>query len=391
MVTSDWGAIYKELGAKPVINATGSVTLLGGSTPVPEVKEAMDAADSAYIPLIDLQKAAGKIVANALGVPAAYFTSGAGSALTLVTAAMMAGDDDDKIQQLPNTAGMKDEILIQKRQRYWYDRCLELAGAKLVEFGTDEGTTEQDLIDAIGPNTVAVHYYAHEQDPADPNILSLETLIRIGHEKGIYVTVDAAGQIYPLENFGKYVRMGADFQCIAAKYMGAPHSTGFALGTEEMIHKISLQSFTGYETRRIRGVGRPQKMDRQEIVGVVAAVRRWMSMNHEDRLAQSEQMSNELAAPLKGVPGVKVEMNQNIIGHQPFGVFVDVDPEVTGMTNQQVVDALREYDPPIWTRVPDGASKITLHVFGLSEGQPALVGKAIRDVVSRSAAARKRN
>lgn len=383
MVTSEWGAIYKELGAKPVINATGSVTLLGGSTPVPEVKEAMDSADSAYIPLIDLQVAAGKAVAETIGVPAAYFTSGAGSALTLVTAAMMAGDDDDKIQQLPDTTGMKNEILIQKRQRYWYDRCLELAGAKLVEFGSDEGTTEQDLIDAIGPNTLAVHFFAHEQDPEDPHILPLEKLIEIGHDKGIYVTVDAAGQIYPLENFGKYVRMGADFQCIAAKYMGAPHSTGMALGTEDLIHKISLQSFTGYETRRIRGVGRPQKMDRQEIIGVVAAVKRWFSINHEDRLAQAERMSGELAAPLKGVPGVTVEMNTNIIGHQPFGVFVSVDPAVTGKTNQDVVDALREYEPAIWTRVPDGADRITLHMFGLDEGQPELVGNAIKDVVTR--------
>ena len=383
MVTSEWGAIYRELGARPVLNATGSVTLLGGSTPVKEVKEAMDAADSAFIPLIELQAAAGKVVADIIGVPAAYFTSGAGSALTLVTAAMMAGDDDDKIEQLPDTTGMKNEIVIQKRQRYWYDRCLELAGAKLVEAGTDEGTSEQDLIDAIGEKTMAVHFFAHEQDPADPKILPVETIIRIAHEKGVYATVDAAGQIYPLENFGKYVKMGADFQCIAAKYMGAPHSTGMALGTEEMIHLISLQSFTGYETRRIRGIGRPQKMDRQEMVGVVAAVKRWFSMNHEDRLARSEQMSNQLAAPLKGVPGVTVEMNQNIIGHQPFGVFVSVDPAVTGKTNQDIVDALKAYEPSIWTRVPDGASRITLHVFGLDEGQPEIVGKAIRDIVTR--------
>lgn len=382
MVTNEWGAIYRELGARPVINATGSVTLLGGSTPVQEVKDAMDAADSAFIPLIELQEAAGKVVAEAVGVPAAYFTSGAGSALTLVTAAMMAGDDDDKIQQLPNTAGMKDEILIQKRQRYWYDRCLELAGAKLVEFGSEDGTTEQDLIDAIGPQTVAVHFFAHEQDPTDPNLLSLEKTIEIAHEKGVYVTVDAAGQIFPLENFGKYVRMGADFQCIAAKYMGAPHSTGMALGTEELIHKISLQSFTGYETRRIRGIGRPQKMDRQEIVGVVAAVKRWFSINHEDRLAMSERLSNEMAAPLKGIPGVSIGMIQNIIGHQPFGVTVSIDPSVTGKSNQDVVDALRKYEPSIWTRVPDGADKITLHVFGLDEGQPELVGNAIKDIVT---------
>ena len=106
MIAPDWGDIYKALGAQPVINATGSVTLLGGSTPAPEVKEAMARADGAYIPLMELQEKAGRFIADMVDVPAAYITSGAGSALTLATAAIMAGDDDDKIQQLPDTTGM---------------------------------------------------------------------------------------------------------------------------------------------------------------------------------------------------------------------------------------------------------------------------------------------
>ena len=158
MMNTNWGDIYKELGAVPVINATGSVTMLGGSTPFPEVREAMERANGAYVPLMELEDRAGQAIANMLNVPAAYVTSGAGSALTLATAACMAGDDDDKIQQLPDTTGMKNEILIQTRQRYWYDRCLELAGAKLVEFGSAHGTTREDLELAIGPNTAAVHY-----------------------------------------------------------------------------------------------------------------------------------------------------------------------------------------------------------------------------------------
>ena len=145
MTATDWGSIYKELGAKPVINATGSVTMLGGSTPAPEVKEAMERAEGAYIPLMELEEKAGAAIAKMVNVPAAYITSGAGSALTLATAACMAGDDDTKIQQLPDTTGMKNEILIQERHRYWYDRCLELAGAKLVTFGNAEGTTREDL------------------------------------------------------------------------------------------------------------------------------------------------------------------------------------------------------------------------------------------------------
>jgi len=377
----DWGAIYKEMGAKPVINATGSVTLLGGSTPVPEVKDAMDAADSAYIPLIELEKVAGGRLAEMLGVPAAYITSGAGSALTLATAAFMAGTDDDKIQQLPDTTGMPNEILIQKRQRYWYDRCLELAGAKLVEIGDENSTTEDDLRNAISDRTAAVHYVVYEQRPVDPNVLTLEQVIEITHDAGKPVSVDAAGQIYPLENFGKYVKMGADFQCIAAKYMGAPHSTGFALGTEEVIDAIGRHSFVGYETRRIRGVGRPHKIDRQEIMGVVAAVERWLTLNHEERLSAAESQSQAIIAPLKGLPGVTAELNTNIMGHQPFGVFVSLDPDVVGFTNEDLVDKLKNGDPSIWTRVPDGETRLELHVFGLGEGEAELVGQAIAAAV----------
>ena len=376
MTAPDWGSIYKELGAKPVINATGSVTMLGGSTPAPEVKEAMDRAEGAYIPLMELEEKAGAAIAKMVNVPAAYITSGAGSALTLATAACMAGDDDTKIQQLPDTTGMKNEILIQERHRYWYDRCLELAGAKLVTFGNAEGTTREDLEKAIGPNTAAVHYYAVAQEP-DPKSLSLEDTIEIAHEKGIPVLVDAAGQIYPLDLFGSYVRMGADFQCTAAKYMSSPQSTGLAFGSEDMIRKLALQSFVSYEGRRIRGVGRPQKVDRQEMVGVVAAVRRWMTMNHEERLVDTETKCRNMLSPLLGIPGLTVELINNIIGHQPYGVTLEVDSDVTGITAHDIVDLLKAGDPPIWTRVREGDTGIVLHAFGLNEGEDKIVGERI--------------
>ena len=376
MTTFDWGSIYKELGVRPVINATGSVTMLGGSTPAPEVKEAMDQADGAYIPLMELEERAGEAIAKMVDVPAAYITSGAGSALTLATAACMAGDDDDKIEQLPDTTGMKNEILIQVRHRYWYDRCLELAGAKLVAFGTEEGTSRDDLEKAIGPSTAAVHYYAVAQEP-DSQALSLEDTIAIAHAKGVPVLVDAAGQIYPLDLFGSYVRMGADFQCTAAKYMGSPQSTGLAFGSEDMIRKLALQSFVSYEGRRIRGIGRPHKVDRQEMVGAVAAVRRWMTMNHEERLADTELKCWNMIAPLQGIEGVTAQLMDNIIGHQPYGVTLEIDASVTGISCHDVVDRLKQGDPPIWTRVRAGESGIVLHAFGLNEGEDTIVGSRI--------------
>ncbi len=376
MPGSDWGEIYRELGATPVINAIGSVTMLGGSTPFPEVKEAMERAGDAYVSLMDLEEKAGNAIAAMVDVPAAYVTSGAGSALTLATAAFMAGDDDDRIQQLPDTTGMRNEILIQRRQRYWYDRCLQLAGAKLVEFGSEQQTTRQDLVDAIGPATAAVHFYAVEQD-IDPQALSIEETIEVARAKGVPVMVDSAGQIYPLDNLGKYVRMGADFQCIAAKYMGAPQSTGLALGTEEMIRKLGYHSFVSYEGRRIRGVGRPHKVDRQEMVGAVAAVRRWVTLNHEERLSDAENKTRNISAPLRDIPGVDVQLIDNVVGHMPWGLDLKVDQAVAGLSIYDVVDRLKAGDPPVWTRVREGESWITIHVFGLKDGEDQIVGERI--------------
>ena len=376
MHEDSWGEVYKELGATPIINAIGSLTLLGGSTPPPEVRAAMEAANSAYVSLMELEEKAGGAIARALDVPAAYVTSGAGSALTLATAAFMAGDDDDKIQQLPDTTGMKDEILIQTRHRYWYDRCLQLAGAKLVEFGSAGHTTREDLERAIGPRTAAVHYTADEVAP-DSNALSLEATIEVAGAVGVPVMVDGAGQIYPLENLGKYVRMGAAFQCVAAKYLGAPQSSGLALGTEEMIRTLSLQSFASYEGRRVRGVGRPHKVDRQEIVGAVAAVKRWMSMDHEERLAEYERKSQVIIGALRGISGVEVALIDNELGHHPFGMSLHVDPAAAGLTVHDVVGQLKAGDPPIWTRVREGEDHIIIHVFGLKDGEERVVGERI--------------
>ncbi|MQG06553.1 MAG: hypothetical protein FI681_01900 [SAR202 cluster bacterium] len=390
MADDIFGEIYKEMGAKPIINAIGSVTLLGGSTPKPVVKEAMDRADAAYVNLPHLQEVVGKKIADYCNVPSAYVTSGAGAALALAGAAFMAGNDDDLIQQLPNTSGMKGEMLIQKCQRYWYDRCIEVSGAKLVEFGDELGAVESDLENAITEQTCGITWVANELSPGtvvgnniQTNPLSLEKVIEIAKKHGIYVLVDAAAQIYPLDILGKYIRMGADAQVIAAKYMGASQSVGLALGTEEMIGKIANQSFTGYEGRRIRGIGRPMKVDRQEIIGVTVAVNEWVTMNHEERLAEAEQQSNVMLAPLQNIKGVKAEIINNIIGNQPFGVRLEIDENIVGISAAELVQKLQDLDTPIWTRNGQNHEEnmIKLVPWALSPGQDKIVGEAIAKVL----------
>ena len=304
----------------------------------------------------------------------------------------MAGNDDNLIQQLPDTSGMKGEILIQKCQRYWYDRCVEVSGAKLVEFGEELSASESDFEGAINENTAGVLWVANELSPGtvvgnniQTNPLSLEKVIEIAKKNNIYVLVDAAAQIYPLDILGKYVRMGADAQVIAAKYMGASQSVGLALGTTEMIEKIANQSFTGYEGRRIRGIGRPMKVDRQEIIGVTVAVHEWVTMNHEERLAIAEEQSRVMLEPLKNIPGVNAEIIDNIIGNQPFGVKLEIDENTVGISAEELVEKLKDLDTPIWTRNGQNHEENTIKLvpWALNPGEDKVVGENIAKVLKK--------
>lgn len=374
--------IYSELGIKPIINAIGSVTLLGGSTQPEQVIQAMQSAQDMYVPMDELEQKAGDYIAKLFGAEACYITSGAGSALTLTTAAFMAGDDDDLIVKLPDTSGMKDEILIQSRQRYHYERCLTYAGAKLVEFGDKDKVTPDHLENSITEKTVAVHYVANETYH-DPNELSLEETIRIARKNNLFVMVDAAGQIYPLENLSKYSNMGADSVSYAAKYFGAPHSTGFVIGNKDLVNKVALQSFISYEMRRVRGVGRPQKIDRQEIIGAVEAAKMWMNINHEDRLAKAEKLCIKIASYIKDIEGIDVEVQKNTFGHDPHGVKITLTKE--GASLLDVQNALRDGDPRIWIRCDqdmDGnfnGNLTRISPFGLYQGEEDIVGKRLSE------------
>ena len=130
--------VYQELGVKPVINAMGFMTVLGGSRPSPGVQAAMNHASRYFADMEELLKRAGDIIAELLGGEAALVTPGCAAALALSSATCMADDDPDKIQQLPDTTGMKNEIIIQKSQRYHYDRCITIFGAKMIEAGDEQ-------------------------------------------------------------------------------------------------------------------------------------------------------------------------------------------------------------------------------------------------------------
>ena len=240
------GKVMAKLGVRPVVNAQGNLTTLGGSTSPAEIRAAMDEANEHWYEMEELLEKSGEFIAGVLGTESAYVTSGCAAALTLSTAACMAGDDPDKIGQLPDTTGMKNEFLIQKAQRYDFDRCFTLAGGKLVEVGGDEGCTAEELAAAIGPNTAAIAYPV--QTDWGSSVLPLDEAVRVAHEQNVPVIADAASQIYPLEYFQGSAQ-GADLVCFGAKYFGAPHSSGIVTGKKGLVHSVVRQGFVASKGR----------------------------------------------------------------------------------------------------------------------------------------------
>jgi L-seryl-tRNA(Ser) seleniumtransferase len=254
---------------------------------------------------------------------------------------------------------------------------MTIPGGRLVEIGSDEQTTVDDLEAAIGPQTAAIHYLA----PGDrsPGALPLETVIDVGHSNRVPIVVDAAGQVYPTDLLSRYVKMGADLVAYGAKYFGSVNSSGILTGNEELVGIARSHSFVGFEASPIRSFGRPMKMDRQEVVAVYGALRAWLTMNHEDRFAAYEARVSTLRSGLSGLGGVSLV---DLADDGPLeGLTVIVDPDIVGKTGADVVEDLRNGTPSIWVREFDSGDRFGIRLLTLTEGAEEIVIDRLREIL----------
>lgn len=367
--------IYETLGIRPIINAGGHMTVLGGSVLSPEVREAMESANTAYTLMDDVFDGAGKAIAGMLGTGGGLVTSGCYAALVQGAAAILAGSDPERIQQLPDTTGMKDEFLIQKATRYRYDRCVTVPGGKLVEVGDDDGCTAEQLRDAIGPQTAGILYFAAGE--RFPNSVSLPDAIDIAHAAGLPILVDAAAEIYPLERMRRVATSGADLVCFGGKYLGSGNSTGILCGDGEYVSMARLNGFTGFETGN-NSIGRGYKVDRQEVVGTTIALRHWLDADHEQRLQVQSDRIAQIAAGLAGVPGVNADNMWQEDGEGPWmRLSVNWDEGDKGRTAAEVSEALQNGSPAIFCRSDPGSLHIAVHT--LQEGETEIVLQRLQE------------
>ena len=225
--------VYERLGVRRIINASSWRTNVGGSLMPPPVRRAMDEAAQWFVDLAELNARAGETIARLTGAEAGLVTAGSAAGMLLEAAACMTRDDPAKIDRLPDTTGMKNEIVIHRFQRVTYDRCFRAAGAKLVEIGDAGGTFEWELEAAINERTAAVAYiFAVRQSGSIP----LPRVVEIAHARGVPVIVDAAAMLPPAENLTRYVDMGADMVSFSGgKGVLGPQSTGILCGRADLI------------------------------------------------------------------------------------------------------------------------------------------------------------
>jgi L-seryl-tRNA(Ser) seleniumtransferase len=364
--------LYAELGARPVINALGHMTMLGGSTPSPAVQGAMQLAGRYYVDMDQLLESSGRIIAGLLDCPAALVTPGCAAALYLGTAACMTGADPEKMAQLPDTAGLQREVVIQQGQRYKYDRVVRMTGAVIVAAGSAAGTTPARLEEALGPQTLALLYPAHDEREG---LVPLQQAIEIAHRRGVPVIVDAASRVYPVDGLKKYCAWGADLVGYGAKYIGAPNSTGILCGRADLVEAARLHSFAAFERQGLPGAGRPLKVDRQEVVGVVAALREWLSMDHQARFSVAGQRGQRLRQGLEGLPGLRFTPAAG----EASWLRVEIDTQAAGQSAAQVAARLREGDPSVWVGVQEGVLNFDLGT--VSEGDEAVIARQVRAVL----------
>jgi D-glucosaminate-6-phosphate ammonia-lyase len=355
-------SIYARLGIRTVVNARGNATLAGGTLMHPDVVDAMGEAARSFVRIGDLQDAASRQIAELTGAEAGYVTTGAAAALTLGAAAMLARLDPDRMDRLPDTEGAPSEIVVGRTHRNPYDHLVRAAGARLIEFGDDDGAATAAMADRIGPATAGAFFHGQ----AEATGLPLVDFVEIAHAHGLPVLVDASMSLPPRANLRRYIDAGVDLVAFSGgKTIGGPQASGFLAGRRELLVSVGLQQQdmdvlpatwarrslleSGTLTRPpTHGIGRSMKTGKEEIVGLLTALRRYATHDESEERRRWETLTSRLAASLSDVPGLLAWTEPAQADGRPVpATVVRVDGNVYGRTAVDLVRAFEAQDPII--------------------------------------------
>lgn len=367
--------IYDSLGVRPVINAYATLTRLGGSLMPPEVLQAMNEAAQHFVDLHELQRKVGDRLAELTHNEAAYVSTGAAAGLVLATAACITGSDPDLIHRFPDLTGLKNEIIVHQTQRNAYDYAVREIGAQVVEIGSAAGTTRVDLEQAITPRTAAVFWFQGAMTTlAD---LPLPEVIELAHAHNLRVVVDAAAQLPPVSNLWNFTQMGADLAVFSGgKDLRGPQSSGLVVGRRDLIDACRLHGAPNH------AVGRPMKVGKEEMVGLLAAVERYLKLDHAAREAYCETTVRTWCAAVNAIPGLSAQRTFPNEAGQPLPrCLITVDAEKLGIDRNAIVEQLASGYPSIIVD-PVGENQMHLNPMTLEVGEETIILDRLLALVS---------
>ncbi len=375
-----WPEVYKKLGVEPIINAQSWVTALGGSIMRPEVLAAMDEAANAFVDIKKLNRAAGEVVALACGAEQGLVTAGCSAAQVLMVAACMTGQSESNVEQLPDTTGMKNEVVLFKGQRNRYDKAFVTAGAKLVVYGSEEEGTIDELEAAINEKTACVAFVIM---PFAPHGVGLEETIRVAHKRGVPVIVDAAAELPPRANLSKFHKLGADMVAFSGgKGIGGPQSSGLLAGKADLVEAAVMNSLNLDSS--VAGIGRPMKVSKENIVGLVTAIQLFTDSDEAAEWEGWQLKAQYVAERLQGIDGVQVKIEDDPAerqGPQPVLYFED---EFEGPSISEIKEQLENGDPAIFVGGASERAEINIVMVNVQDGEEIVIADRMNEILRSS-------
>jgi L-seryl-tRNA(Ser) seleniumtransferase len=369
--------VYEALGVKPVINATGTVTFLGGSLMPPEVVAAWADAARHFVNLFDLQDKVGARIAKLIGVEAALVTTGAAGALLLGTAAAVTRGDAKLVKRLPDTAGLKNEVVLQKAHHSCYDNQLTDVGVKLIDV-----ETPADVKRAVGERT-ALMFFMNVAE-ADGRIGRADW-VELARRHKVPTLLDAAADVPPVERLSEYNTMGFDLVAFSGgKALRGPNNTGLLLGRKDLVEAAKRNASPHCGT-----IGRMMKVSKEDMVALLAAVERYVRLDHKAEWREWERRIAVIERALKDVPTLQCErVVPPVANHVPH-LVLSWDEKRVKTTREQLTRDLAAGDPPILIgRVSGTGDKgVLISVFVLREGEERVVAERLRALLEKAAGA----
>ena len=365
-------SFYERLGVRRVINAAGKMTALGGSAVSPEVASAMADAAQSHVELEELMIKAGKYMARLIGAEDAVPTTGAAAGIAISVAACIAGTDLGKISKLPQSSG-KNRIVLMKGHAVNFGApvasMIRLGGGVPVEVGEANSCGRAQIEDALTDDTAAF-LYVKSHHAVQKGVVSLEECIDLAHKRGIPIIVDAAAE----EDLKKYPAMGIDLTCFSGGKAILGPTSGLICGKAGLIAACRAQ---------YQGIGRPMKVGKEAIVGLVSALEAYGGVNPE-RAAALLKKAEYIRDGLQGIPGLQVSIVQDEAGRAIYRTEVKVDESTAKVTAKQAIRLLEKGDPAVFTRNHyANVGIILVDPRPLRDGEEDVVVNRLREVFTR--------